>query len=60
MTQPNKCKDCKFYSESEKTVFVLGLFEPGHELTLTETKCWRHPEHVKVSEDHWCGDYAPK
>jgi hypothetical protein len=60
MTQQGKCKDCKFYNEEERTVFVLGLFGPGQELTLTETKCWRHPKHVKVSEDHWCGDYTPK
>jgi hypothetical protein len=60
MTQPNKCKDCKFYSEAERTVLVPDWAAPGNPLrfTVTDITCWRHPEHVKVSEDHWCGDYT--
>jgi hypothetical protein len=60
MTQTNKCKDCKFYSVLEQRVMLLGTILPNIEYTQIDHTCRRYPTHVKVSEDHWCGDYAPK
>jgi hypothetical protein len=60
MTQQGKCKDCKFYSVLEQRVMLLGLPEPHTHHTLIDQTCRRYPTHVKVGEDHWCGDYEPK
>jgi hypothetical protein len=57
MTEQGKCKDCKFYSETEQVVFLLSHFRPGEEHTLTARVCSRYPTHVKVSENHWCGEF---
>jgi hypothetical protein len=57
MTEQGKCKDCKFYREGERVHLVFSAFGPPRDYTVIERLCWRHPEHVNVRRDHWCGDY---
>jgi hypothetical protein len=60
MTEKNKCKDCKFYIKSEQIVTMVSIFNPRsvEKYTLIDQICWRSPEHVKVLENHWCGEFV--
>jgi hypothetical protein len=60
MTRQEKCKGCKFYTNIEQVVFLFRHFGPSEEHTFKEQACSRYPAHVKVSENHWCGEYVSR